>query len=87
VRPARTPSRVPAEIVYTLGNAAEPRVRLYDVSGRVVRSFLEGRRAPGRYTLTFDGRDDLGREVASGVYFVRLDAGGATRAHRLVLVR
>jgi flagellar hook assembly protein FlgD len=41
----------------------------------------------GVHTYTWDGRDDQGREVASGVYFCRLQAGEFGAVERLVLVR
>ena len=42
---------------------------------------------PGRHRVAWDGTDDAGGEVASGVYLYRLRAGGETRTRRLVLAR
>ena len=43
--------------------------------------------AAGSDQLTFDGRDDTSRELAAGVYFLRLRAGDAIATHKLTLVR
>jgi flagellar hook assembly protein FlgD len=51
-----------------------------------VRSLEEGITPAGRHRITWDGRDDRGRQVASGVYWLRLEAGTERRAVRAVLV-
>ena len=52
-------------------------ITVYDVAGRRVRELFVGAMAAGRHVVVWDGRDDGGRRVGSGVYFVRLatDAG------------
>jgi predicted outer membrane repeat protein len=63
-------------------------LRIYDVSGRLVRSLLsDASMPPSRHVVTWDGTDDVGRRVQSGAYFCRLDAGPARRTIRLLLVR
>jgi hypothetical protein len=53
------------------------RLRIYDVNGRLVRTLVDGSREPGGHTAIWDGRDDLGRSIASGNYFARINMGGA----------
>ncbi|MBM4130275.1 hypothetical protein FJ250_04515, partial [bacterium] len=68
--------------------AREVRLAVHDLKGRRVRDLYEGRLNAGWRTVVWDGLDDGGRAVASGVYFLRAegaDAGAATR--KLVLVR
>lgn len=68
------------------GDAHE--VEVYDAAGRAVRRLFSGTRPGGDYELEWDGRDGGGARVASGVYFVRIRAAGATQvARKLVLVR
>jgi hypothetical protein len=58
-----------------------------DVTGRGVRVLRAGESLPaGRSTLTWDGRDDRGATVAAGFYFVRVAAGAAAVAQRVVVV-
>ena len=40
--------------------------------GELVRTFVLGHQNPGKYHIVWDGRDDAGRELGSGVYFYRL---------------
>jgi flagellar hook assembly protein FlgD len=68
---------------------AEGRVatRIYDVSGRQVRALPEEILTTGAHDLTWDGRDDAGREVAPGVYLARLSTPEGTRTARVVIMR
>ena len=51
------------------------RLRIYDVSGRLVRTLVNGTKEPGPYTAIWNGHDDLGRSVASGNYYARIEMG------------
>ncbi len=62
-------------------------LRVYDASGRMIRVLARGERAAGRYVEAWDGRDEAGRNVASGVYFCRLEAGTFTSAKKMLLLR
>ncbi len=63
-------------------------LRVYDVGGRRVRTLVDADlRGPVRRTVAWDGTDDRGHEVDSGVYFFRLDAGGETRSRKGLLLR
>ena len=56
------------------------------MQGRLVRTLLDGSRAEPANSLQWDGRDARGAAVATGVYIVRLDAGGIAQARRVVWV-
>ena len=60
---------------------------MYDISGRKVRTLQSGFQRPGTYELTWDGRNDSGQQVASGVYFYSFQAGGDAMTKKLLLVR
>lgn len=62
-------------------------VRIHSAAGRLVRTLRKDCSTAGRYELTWDGLDERGRPVASGVYFCRLEMGGSTEARRMVLIR
>lgn len=75
-------------ITFALSNAAAVDLRVYDLTGRAVRVLAEGTPyGPGRHAIAWDGADDAGRALASGVYVVRLRAGAETRTTRAALVR
>jgi hypothetical protein len=62
-------------------------LRVYDVSGRIVRTLIDGILSPDRYTAVWDGTDDRGRPVATGVYFDRLRTGNDVRTRKLILIK
>jgi hypothetical protein len=74
-------------IRYSLAGHQQVRLDIYDVTGRIVATLLDGPAEPGPGEVTWNGRDDRGGEVASGVYFCRLRAGGACHVRRLVVLR
>jgi hypothetical protein len=63
------------------------RLVVYDVGGRPVRVLAEGARQASRYEVMWDGRDDSGRGVASGVYMYVLDAPGYSETKKMVLLK
>ena len=75
-------------IAYTVGAPAE-RVTLsvYDVSGRLVASLVNGPLEAGDYVSVWDGRDSEGRAAASGVYFSRLSVDGWSATRKMVLLK
>jgi hypothetical protein len=72
---------------FSLPSANHVQLMIYDVSGRVVTTLLDENRGPGRHDVVWDGRDDLRRNVSSGVYFYRIKAGSFVETKRMVLVR
>jgi CubicO group peptidase (beta-lactamase class C family) len=64
----------------------KPTLRIYDASGRLVKSFPNTPYAL-RNTLSWDGRDDQNRMLGSGVYFVKLGSGNFTETKKVLLVR
>ncbi len=63
------------------------RAALYDVSGRLVRLLTDEPLAAGEHESVWDRRDESGRSVSSGIYFLRLDAGRRRSCQKLVVVR
>jgi hypothetical protein len=69
------------------GGSVPTKLQIYDARGRRVRKLLDGVRRPGDYTAAWDGTDDAGRGVPSGIYFCRLDVNGVGRTRKMVLAR
>jgi len=61
-------------------------LRIYDVSGKLIRTLVEGSCAAGRHAVVWNAKDDQGRNVASGVYFCRLQAPGHEETRKMILV-
>jgi hypothetical protein len=82
---APNPFRPPTTVSYELAEAGRVSLRIYDLQGRVVRVLVDDRQSRQRHTVGWDGRDAAGREVASGVYFYRLETGAGIETRRMVL--
>ena len=75
-------------IRYGIADPGRVTVRIYDASGRLVRDLVDDAHAvPGAYVVRWDGTNDEGRRVASGVYFYRLDSAGTTRVRKMVVLK
>ncbi|MBD3367519.1 MAG: T9SS type A sorting domain-containing protein [Candidatus Eisenbacteria bacterium] len=66
---------------------ADVRIEIYDVSGRLVKTLVDEHRPAGRHEVSWVGRDASGDEVASGVYFCRMNAGGEKMTRKMLLLK
>lgn len=74
-------------IRYTLPVSGHVHVDVFNANGARVRTVVDGQSPAGAFTAGWDGRNDAGGRVASGVYFVRVEHSGATRAYKLVMLK
>lgn len=86
--PSPNPSDAQTTITFTLARAGRANLRLFDVSGRVVRQIVDNALPPGQHSFKWDMKDDAGNHVASGAYFyeLRLD-GEPLGAERITVIR
>jgi len=85
--PRPNPTSRVATITLRLKDAGPARVAVYDIAGRFVALLHSGNATAGLLPLSWDGKDSRGRQAASGVYWIRADAGGEKLARRFVLAR
>lgn len=71
-------------IRFSLQEAMSARLAVFDVQGRKVRTLVDGSLPAGLHTVVWNGRNERGAEVPSGVYFYRLDAGGRSQMRKLL---
>jgi hypothetical protein len=74
-------------IPFTLPVPGRARLTVYGVTGRRVRVLVDSSLDAGDHEARWDGRDDAGRSVASGVYVIRLEAGGTVQSRTAVLLK
>jgi flagellar hook assembly protein FlgD len=75
-------------IHYALPEASDVTLVVYDAAGRRVKTLLDVSSMPaGNHEVPWNGVDDRGNRVASGVYFYRLQAGAFVQTRRMVLIR
>jgi CSLREA domain-containing protein len=69
------------------GAGGKVELRIYDVTGRLVRTLINGTQPPGVHRVTWNAEDNRGDQVATGVYFYRLEAPGFTKTRKMVLLQ
>jgi len=85
-RPEPNPFAATTRLALRTDRAIDARVTIHDLSGRRVATLFSGRLTPGTRDLAWDGRDDGGRAVRDGIYFVRCTASGRTVSQKLVRI-
>ena len=85
---SRSPFRDQTTVAFEIGDVSEPvHMALYDVSGKLVRTLVSKPLSPGRYEVAWDGKNEAGQRLASGVYFCRFEAGDVTERSSVVLLK
>ncbi len=79
------PASGPLHIAFRVASDGPVAVTIVDVSGRVVRTLLEGWKPSGDVAVPWDGRDNSGHELAAGVYLALVTRSGETVMGRIVL--
>ncbi len=74
-------------ISYQLSNGSNLELAVYNSLGQKIRTLVQARQPAGRYQVKWDGRDEAGREVGSGVYIYRLKAGQYSISKKMILLR
>jgi len=81
------PSNQKIVISYSLSAKREISLKVYDISGRLVRTLLKSKGLEPRvYRVIWDRRDDLGKKVREGIYFLRLETEKQTLIRKLVII-
>lgn len=87
LRAAPNPFQTGATIAFTMPATGNAELAVFDLGGRQVRTLHEGALPAGSAVMTWDGRDDQGRPVGGGIYFVRLRTAGEQARVKVVKVR
>jgi len=69
------------------GSAVHVSLKVYDLRGNLVRTLVNEVHGAGTYNVFWDGTDNLGRSVASGVYLYRMQAGNFSQTRKMVLMK
>ena len=84
---APNPFRGATVIRYDLPRPGKVSLRVFDVSGRLVRTLVEGEEPAGYRAITWDGLDDTGRRSSAGVYFYALEANDQSFRKKMIQLR
>lgn len=74
-------------IAFIAPESGDVRLSIFNIKGQKVRDLHSGSMAKGHHTVTWDGLDDKGIAVSSGVFFVRIEMNGKSQAHKMVLMK
>jgi hypothetical protein len=74
-------------IEFYLPTASTVAIEIYNLLGQKVKTLWRGQQLAGQHQLHWDGRDEMGREVASGIYLYQLKTDGWRQTKKLILIR
>jgi FlgD Ig-like domain len=74
-------------IAFTIKDRGAVTLKVYNVNGELVRTLANENRAAGSYTLVWDGHNDSGQSVSSGVYFYKLVTNSFSQTKKMVLLK
>jgi hypothetical protein len=74
-------------IAFSIKDRGNVSLKVYNVAGQLVRTLANENRAAGPYTVVWDGRNDSGQPVSSGVYFYKLVANSFSQTKKMVLLK
>jgi subtilisin family serine protease len=86
-RAAPNPFQQMTRLSYLLAKASSTRLVIYDASGRVVRTLVNGRMPAGEHSVTWNGRDDRGELSAPGIYFYDFETGSGKLTGKALLLK
>jgi photosystem II stability/assembly factor-like uncharacterized protein len=81
------PFRGETSIRFSLARESDVSLTVHDATGRRVRTLVAGRRSAGAFDVGWDGRDEQGRRVAAGTYFVRATGAGQAASAKVTVLR
>jgi hypothetical protein len=74
-------------ISFDMAKAGRVAINVYGVSGHLIRTLVDNNMDPGRYNIDWDGRDNNGSRVSSGVYFYRMRTADYNSTRKMILLR
>jgi hypothetical protein len=72
---------------FTAHSSIPTTLKIYNILGQIVRTLVDEPKQPGNYEVTWDGKDDKGKDVASGIYFCKLTVGSYQKIRKMVLLK
>lgn len=86
--PYPNPFNPETTIPYSVGELTDVRLAIYNTLGQEIRTLVNGRMLPGNYTASWNGMDNFGNQVGTGVYYCRLQSPqGSGSSQKLLLIR
>ncbi|MFQ5582972.1 MAG: FlgD immunoglobulin-like domain containing protein [Calditrichia bacterium] len=74
-------------ISYQLTGSSDVELTIYDILGQPVKNLVKGKQPAGYYDAEWNGKDNAGKDVSSGIYIYRIKAGKYTATRKMILLR
>ena len=81
------PLNLETVIEYRLPNDCQVKLTIYNILGQRVKTLINGFQKAGYKRIVWNGRDDSGKEVSSGIYLYKIDAGRHSDVKKMVIVK
>jgi DNA-binding beta-propeller fold protein YncE len=72
---------------YSVPSNSDVKIAVYDLFGREIKTLVNEAKAAGEYSVTWNGRDNNNKQVATGVYFYNMKAGNFTKTMKMMLMK
>ena len=74
-------------ISYQLASISKVRIKVYDILGKEIATLVNGQKPAGNYQITWDGTDNFGNKVTSGVYFYQINTDNFVQTKKMILMK
>jgi len=74
-------------ITFNAPTSGMAELKVYNIKGQMLKTLHQGNLSKGHQSFRWDGKDDSGNPVSSGIYFVKLDMGGVQNVHKMMLMK
>jgi hypothetical protein len=75
------------EIAYSLKEAGKVKIEIYNLKGQLVKTLINDTMPQGEHRITWNGKDQRGNGVSSGIYFYKMKVGGYTGTRKMMLMK
>lgn len=75
------------DIEFLLSQSGQAKIEIFNISGQKVRTLVDQHLEAGHKVINWDGRDDSGKDVSSGIYFYRIETSEFSQTRKMVLLR
>ncbi len=81
------PFNLTTQISYTVGQSSHVSLKIYSLTGQEITTLVNGHQEPGEKSVTWDGRDNSGRIVPSGIYLFKIESASAMAMRKMCLMK
>lgn len=86
IKISSNPAQLPCKMNIFVPFSGDICLKVFDVSGRLVNTLIKDQRNSGNYMINWDGKDNKGKKVAAGTYFINLEIDGISEVEKVVLI-